>query len=156
MKRILVYCNLFWLFLSLLTCIESYRVRLGTINKPGSGLFPFSVGFVMLVLVLISLFQSMRTKGDIISSEGAGETSGERFRWWNILIILGAIIVYALTLEKVGFLINSFLFIVLLLRVIQPQTWKISIIAGLISAVAADLIFNVVFRAQIPSGILGF
>lgn len=112
----------------------------------------------MLVLVLVSLFQSMGVKGQ--GGEGdpkdAGEAGGERSGWWNIPIILAAILAYALTLEKLGFLINTFFFVFLMLKVVQPQTWKTSIIAALISAVAADVIFNVVLRAQIPTGILGF
>jgi hypothetical protein len=44
----------------------------------------------------------------------------------------------------------------LLLKVVEPQTWKTSIIGGLITAIAANLLFNVIFKAQIPSGILGF
>jgi putative tricarboxylic transport membrane protein len=158
MKRTVLYCNLFWLLLSLVTCIESYRARLGTINKPGSGFFPFCAGLIMLVLILVSLFQSMGVKdqGGEGDPKDAGEAGGERSRWWNIPIILAAIVAYALTLEKSGFLINTFFFVFLMLKVVQPQTWKTSIIAALISAVAANVIFNVVFRAQIPTGILGF
>jgi len=61
-----------------------------------------------------------------------------------------------LTLEKTGFLINTFLFICLLLKVVEPQSWKTAILGGLIAAIAANVVFNVIFRAQIPPGILGF
>jgi hypothetical protein len=33
--------NLFWLLFSLITCMESYRLSLGSINQPGPGFFPF-------------------------------------------------------------------------------------------------------------------
>jgi hypothetical protein len=39
---------------------------------------------------------------------------------------------------------------------VEPQTWKTAIIGGLITTLAANLVFNVVFRTQIPKGILGF
>jgi hypothetical protein len=39
---------------------------------------------------------------------------------------------------------------------VEPQTWKTSILGGVITAIAANLVFNVLFKAQIPSGILGF
>jgi putative tricarboxylic transport membrane protein len=80
----------------------------------------------------------------------------EPFRWWNIIIILTAITAYAFSLEKVGFLINTFLFICLLLKVVEPQTWKRAIAGALISTIAANLVFHVIFRTQIPRGILGF
>ena len=151
MKRIFFYANIFWLLFSLITCIESYRLRLGEIDKPGPGFFPFSVGLVMLGLSLAALFQSAGKKSDT-----ENKVREEPLRWWNIVIILAAILAYALTIETVGFLVDTFLFVFIMLKVIEPQTWKKSILVGLITAVAANLVFNVIFRAQIPSGILGF
>jgi putative tricarboxylic transport membrane protein len=151
MRRILFYCNLFWLLFSLFICVESYRLKLGAINQPGPGFFPFSAGLVMLILSLAALFRSIR---GMEKEEKA--LRQEPFRWWNIVIILIAITAYAFSLEKIGFLINTFLFICLLLKVVEPQTWKTAIIGGLITTIAANLIFNVIFRTQIPSGILGF
>jgi len=151
MKRVLFYCNLFWILASLFICVESYRLKLGAINQPGSGLFPFSAGLAMLILSLAALFQSIRGRG-----REEKTLRQEPLRWWNIVIILMAITAYAFSLEKIGFLINTFLFICLLLKVVEPQSWKTAIIGGLITSIAANLVFNVIFRAQIPSGILGF
>ena len=151
MRRVLFFCNLFWLLFSLITCIEAYRLKLGAIHKPGPGFFPFGVGLVMLGLSLVALFQSIGKKKDIEK-----KVRQEPFRWWNIVIILAAITAYAVSLEKVGFLINTFVFICLLLKVVEPQSWKTTLLGGLITTLAANLVFNVIFRAQIPSGILGF
>jgi putative tricarboxylic transport membrane protein len=151
MRRVALYCNVFWLFFSLLTCIESCRLKLGDVTKPGPGFFPFGAGLIMLVLSLIALFQWMGKKD---SSEITVQK--KPVRWWNIVIILAATLAYALSLEKIGFLINTFLLITLLLKAVEPQTWKTSILGGVITAVAANLVFNVLFQAQIPSGILGF
>ncbi len=151
MGRIFLWCNLFWVLFSVITCVEAYRLNLGTVHEPGPGFFPFGAGFIMLILSLAALLQSKAKKQKV------EETSRqETFRWWNILIILAAITAYALSLEKIGFLINSFLFMCLLLKVVEPQTWKTAIIGGLITTIAANLIFNVIFRTQIPKGILGF
>jgi len=149
--RILFYCNLFWLLLSLLTCIEAYRLRLGTINKPGPGFFPFGAGLVMLILSLAALFQWRAKKKKVDKT-----ARQEQLRWWNIVVILIAVTAYAFSLEKIGFLINTFFFICLLLKVVEPQGWKTAIIGALITTIAATLIFNVIFRAQIPRGVLGF
>jgi putative tricarboxylic transport membrane protein len=149
--RIFLYCSLFWLLFSVITCVEAYRLTVGTINKPGPGFFPFGAGFAMLILSLAALFQSMAKKKKVEKT-----ASQEPFRWWNIVIILAAITAYAFSLEKIGFLINTFLFICLLLKVVEPQTWKTAILGGLITTLAATLVFNVIFKTHIPSGILGF
>ena len=151
MRRILFYCNLFWLLFSLVICVESYRLKLGAVNNPGPGFFPFGAGVVMLILSLVALFQSRARR-----EKKESTMPQEPIRWWNIVIILAAITVYAFSLEKIGFLINTFLFICLMLKVVEPQSWKTAIIGALITTIAANLVFNVIFRAQIPSGILGF
>jgi putative tricarboxylic transport membrane protein len=150
-RHVALYCNLFWLLFALVTCEESLRLKLGAVTKPGSGFFPFCAGLVILGLSLAALFQCSRTKAG--REQEAGK---ETFRWWSITIIVAAVIAFALTLETLGFLVNTFLFITIMLKVVQPQSWKTSIIGGLISAIVADVLFNLVFRAQIPSGILGF
>ncbi len=152
MRSIPFYCNLFWLLFSLITCVEAYRLKLGGVNNPGPGFFPFCGGLVVLVLSLVALFQSMAKK-----KKDAGETTRQgSLRWWNIVIILLAIAAYAFSLEKIGFLMNSFLFMCLLLKVVEPQTWKTAIVGAVITTVAANFLFNVIFGAQLPRGILGF
>jgi putative tricarboxylic transport membrane protein len=151
MRRFALYCNLFWILFSLVTCVESYHLKLGAIQQPGPGFFPFSAGLLMLILSVAALFQLIKKKNYVEK-----KTRPESFRWWNIMIILGAIAGYAFFLEKIGFLINTFLLICLLLKVVEPQPWRTAILGGLITAVASNLVFNVIFRAQIPSGIFGF
>jgi putative tricarboxylic transport membrane protein len=151
MRRMALWCNLFWILFSLVVCVEAYRLRLGTITKPGSGLFPFSLGMVMLVLSLIAFFRAIGRR-----NRNEKETYQEPFRWWGIVIILAATLAFALTLEKIGFLVNTFFFVGILLKVVEPQTWKTSIIGGLITAVVANVLFNIIFQARIPPGILGF
>jgi putative tricarboxylic transport membrane protein len=151
MRRIRFCGNLFWLLFSLLICVEAYRLKLGTITNPGPGFFPFSAGLIMLILSLVTLFQSIGGK-----KGGEKTTRQMTCRWWNIVIILAAVTAYALSLEKLGFLVNTFLFMCLLLKVVEPQTWKTAILGGVIATFAANLLFNVILRAQIPAGILGF
>jgi len=124
---------------------------MGELHQPGPGFFPFTIGLLTGVLALIALFQSIGER-----KERSATPRQEPFRWWNIVVILGALMAYTLSLEKIGFLINTFLFMVLLLKVVEPQTWKRAILGGLITAIACDLAFNAILGAQIPSGMLGF
>jgi putative tricarboxylic transport membrane protein len=151
MKGLKIYRNLFWLLFAGLICREAFRLPMGEFRQPGSGFFPFAIGLLSGILALIALIQSLKEKQEV-----AAPQPGERFRWWNIVVILAALIAYALSLEKVGFMVNTFLFMLLLLKVVDPQTWKKAIFVGLTTAIVCDLVFNVMLGAQIPSGILGF
>jgi len=127
---------------------------MGEMRDPGAGFFPLLIGLVTGLLALIALVQSLREKKEI--NEATAPRSTEPFRWWNLVVISAALIAYALTLTTLGFVINTFLFMLILLKVIEPQTWKKAVLASLITAVTSDLFFNVLLGAQIPSGILGF
>jgi len=151
MKWVKVYCSLFWLLFAVVTCVEASRLDMGEMNAPGPGFFPFSLGVAMGILSLIAFFQAIRSK-----EAGAVTVRKERFRWWNIIVITAALVAYTLSIEKTGFMVNTFLLITLLLKVVEPQSWKTSILGGLITAVASDLVFNVLLGAQIPTGLLGF
>jgi putative tricarboxylic transport membrane protein len=151
MKSVKIYGSLFWLLFAVVMSREAFRLPLGEIKDPGPGFFPLLIGLVTGLLALIALFHSLREKKGASASRPA-----EPLRWWNLVVILAALMAYALTLEKVGFMINTFLFMFLLLKVVDPQTWKKAVLAASITAVTSDLFFNVLLGAQIPSGILGF
>jgi putative tricarboxylic transport membrane protein len=150
-KKVDFYTGLFWVLFSLVTCIEAYRLKLGDIHQPGLGFFPFWTGIIMGILSLLVLFQSIRekeTKDSMVQYEPFGS--------WNIIAVLAVLTAFFLSLEKVGFLINTFLFIGIMLKLVYFQSWRTTILGALGTAIAAQLLFNVLLKAQIPSGILGF
>jgi putative tricarboxylic transport membrane protein len=150
-KRVKLYCSFFWILFSIVLCLQASRMPFGEWNQPGPGFFPLAIGVVTGVLAIIAFLQSFAS-----AEKKSGDVKSETFRWWNIVVIVAALIAYALSLEKLGFLTNTFLLISLLLKVVEPQTWKTAILGGVITAVACELVFNVILGAQIPSGILGF
>jgi putative tricarboxylic transport membrane protein len=150
-RSLKICCSLFWLLFSVVMSCEAFRLPMGEMKDPGAGFFPLLIGLLTGLLALIALFHSLREKtGPSVSGPK------EPFRWWNLVVIFAALVAYALTLTTSGFMINTFLFMLLLLKVIEPQTWKKAVMAALITAVTSDLFFNVLLGAQIPSGILGF
>jgi len=151
MQWVKVYASLFWFLFALVTCWQASRLNMGEMSAPGPGFFPLSLGVTIGILSLIAFYQATQSK--TASRSPAGK---ERVRWWNIVIIISAVIAYALSVGKIGFLVNTFLLITLLLKVVEPQSWKTSILGGLITAVASELVFNVILKAQIPTGLLGF
>jgi putative tricarboxylic transport membrane protein len=154
MRSVKICSSLFWLLFSVVMSREAFRLPLGQMRDPGAGFFPLMIGLLMGVLAIIALLQSLKEKKK--SPASSEPCAAERFRWWNLVVIVAALVAYALTLTTVGFLINTFLFMLLLLKVIDPQNWRKSLLASLITAVVSELFFNVLLGAQIPTGILGF
>jgi putative tricarboxylic transport membrane protein len=154
LRSVKICCSLFWLLFSVVMSREAFRLPMGEMRDPGAGFFPLMIALVTGLLALTALVQSLKVKKE--KDQAPATRSTEPFRWWNLAVIIVALIAYALTLTTLGFMINTFLFMLVLLKVIEPQTWKKAILAAVITAVTSDLFFNVLLQAQIPSGMLGF
>lgn len=153
MTSVKIWCSLFWLLFAIVMGRQAFQLPMGEMREPGAGFFPLLIAVVTGLLAVLALTQALKEKPQPHRGKA---NSVEPFRWWNLGIIVAALTAYALTLQKVGFLINTFLLMLLLVKVIEPQSWTKSLLAALITAVVSELFFNVLLSAQIPRGILGF
>jgi putative tricarboxylic transport membrane protein len=154
-KSVKIVCSLFWLLFSVVITREAFRLPMGVMRDPGAGFFPLLVALLTGILAMIALAQALRQKRE--KTDGPQPPlCAEPFRWWNLVIIVAALSAYGLTLQTIGFMVDTFLFMLILVKVIEPQSWTKSLIAALITAVSSELFFNVLLQAQIPQGILGF
>ena len=78
---------------------------------------------------------------------------GEAFR--RILIVLGALCLYVLLLEPLGFLLTTFLFMVLVLR-LEPRSWLFIVPSAIGATLFFFVLFKVLLRVPLPSGLLGY
>jgi hypothetical protein len=138
--------SLFWLAFSAFVCTEGVRLKLGEFQRPGPGFFPFWAGLVLGVLSLIHLVNSVKKK-ESISFSGV--------RWPTLLMVAGAILVYFLCLEKVGFMIATFLLLFLLFR-LEKKRWTLATLWSSVATTAAYAFFQLLLQTQLPAGLLGF
>ena len=148
MKKPNFWSSLFWLAFSIFICFGSMRLEIGTFHNPGTGFFPFLAGVVFAVLSLILLIQSL------VAGENVEGILG-KVRWKNIILVLICLVVYAVVLEKLGFMISTIFFIGVVLRVIEKKRWSLVVVVS----VSATLVFWVIFQywlqSQLPKGIFG-
>ncbi len=153
MRSVKIWCSLFWLLFAVVMGHQAFRLPMGEMRDTGAGFFPLLIAAVTGLLAILALIPAL--KEEMATPLQDVSRPREPFRWWNLVIILAALAAYGLTLTKVGFMVNTFLFMLLLVKVIEPQSWTKSLIAALITAVVSELFFNVLLSAQIPKGILG-
>ena len=148
MKKPNFWSSLFWLAFSSFICFGSMRLKIGTFHNPGTGFFPFLAGVVFAVLSLTLLIQSL------VAGENVEGILG-KVRWKNIILVLICLVVYAVVLEKLGFMISTIFFIGVVLRVIEKKRWSLVVAVS----VSATLVFWVIFQywlqSQLPKGIFG-
>jgi len=65
-------------------------------------------------------------------------------------------LLYALTLQTVGYLIGSFLFLLLIFKIAGVAGWGKPVVISLICSAAFYLVFKMALGVMLPSGILPF
>ena len=76
-------------------------------------------------------------------------------QWKKSLVVMIALLAYALLLKPAGFLICTTLFMAFLFRVIGHHRWPLVISGALAISIASYTIFEVLLKVQLPKGFLG-
>lgn len=142
--------SLFWLAFAFCICFESIRLPLGTFSAPGAGFLPLCSGLILGILSFIQLLQAHRrkTKRELAVFQ-------DKEIWKNVVFVLGALFAYPAILQILGFMLTTFLFLLFLFRIIQPQRWILAIVGSAFAAFLSHLMFEIWLKAQLPKGIFG-
>jgi hypothetical protein len=145
------WSSLFWLVIGLAIALYSMKYGLGKFSSPGPGFMPFLSGLTLAGLALVVFFQQL--------SKGRKEKLRDLWsqkNWTTIMLVMGALVLYTIFFRFFGFLLDTFLLIAFLLRVMEPLSWK-KVLAGAIgAAIGSYAIFQLWLEAQLPKGFLGF
>jgi hypothetical protein len=140
----------FVLLLGLAAIWEARKLPLGSVARPGPGFFPYYLAIALALVGAALVVQALRQP----APRPAG-AAGSRQRW-KAAACLGALVIYALSLESLGFLPGTFLLLIFLFTIIEPQGWVIAIGGSAVTAVLVYLVFKVWLGVQLPIGLWGF
>jgi len=120
---------------------------------PSPTFFPFMGGLILMGLSLKELLNTL------LRHE---EREGDRERFFpqkdslrRLTLAISALVGYVLLLEVLGFLVTSFLFMVPLLRFIEPQKWKTIVVTAFLTSALSYVLFQVLLNLRLPRGIFG-
>ena len=123
------------------------KLRLGTINDPGSGYVLFYTG-ILMCLFAVSIIIAALTEG--------GPTFGSRWqntRWTKPVIVIACLTAFSFALNPLGFLLSSTSLMLLLLRLIDPVRWQLAIPIAVLVPLGTWWILKRLLLIQLPSGI---
>lgn len=153
-KREEIYVGLGIFLFGAVTVILSLRMDIGTFRSPGTGLFPLILGLLLMFLSAAFVLQQylkeekkQTEKTDIITAQTAIK---------QILLFLGAMVLFTLFLDKLGYLLGSFLLMAGLLWVLKVRPRGKIILISLLTAVASYLLFVKWLKIPLPKGWIGF
>lgn len=142
----------FWFILSVFISYQSYKLGLGTLHQPGPGFFFFWTGVVTAILSLTVIARSLR-------KPSPDEAKESIFGKWNItklVLVLISLFLYALFIERLGFLIATLLLFFFLLGVVEKKRWWFTVLVSLVVTALSYLVFEMGLQSQLPKGLLEF
>lgn len=112
--------------------------------------FPGSVFALMLLLSLFSFIQTLRRKRQISSQQNLVLIN-------KVALPILLLVVYVLLLDILGYLIDSFLFLIALMLALNPVKKDLPkiICAALVTTIVLYYVFASVLKVYLPAGILG-
>lgn len=121
--------------------VASYRLSLGSLSEPGSGLWPFLVSAVAVFAGVVLVFE---------------DTSDDYEPWTRnklrIVAAFAALGLFIVLFGLVSFVVPAFAFLLLWLRYFADEPWKLAIILAFVGAIAVYLIFGVLLGVPFPAG----
>jgi putative tricarboxylic transport membrane protein len=149
-KRTYVIVNIFWLVLSTAVCVESWSLKVGGLHNPGPGFLPFYTAILLGLLALISLLQTLK------GAQGSASEIWGGIQFGKLSILLGALFLYVFLLDRLGFLLGTFLLLLVLFRIVEPYGWKTVLFSSLLTTAGTYLFFVLLLESRLPRGFLGF
>ncbi len=132
-------------------CWGSLQLGYGSMAQPGSGFLPFWCGLIV-VLISAFIFLSEFLKKKPIHQEKKVPT--QEIDPSKPFIILGGMVMYCQFLEALGFILCTYLFLVLIFRFVWKRGWKFNFFTSLFILLAFYGTFQVLMEVRLPQGIL--
>jgi putative tricarboxylic transport membrane protein len=140
---------LIWFGIGVAIAVGAYNLGIGALGSPGPGLFAFLIGMGMASLALSVAVNAVRTE----PATGAGMWPQ---RAGAISVVIAALAFYTLTLERIGFFLSTFLFLLALLGTLSRASWMATALASVGITLGSYLVFAKLLKISLPAGALGF
>ncbi len=142
----------FWLVFAVFIGVQSYRLGLGTLHKPGPGFLFFYTSIVLAIMALIVLVRTWTQQ----QTEESGVSIFGTQNVGKIILVLLSLFLYAIFMETIGFIPITLLLFIYLLGIIEKKSWFYTIFVSVVVTVIAYLIFETWLQSQLPKGLLDF
>lgn len=136
-------------FIGMMFCVGAYRVGIGSLANPGDGFFPFLVGVTLVLLSLALIIQRVQRKD---SSKALPPFWPGKESKLRVAYTLGAILIYVMVFEWMGFAAATFGLFLFLLKTIDPVKWKSAFLLSFFVTIVGFLLFQVFLKVQLPEG----
>ena len=129
---------------------------LGTLRSPGPGFFPFVMGLVVAVIsgawCGVETVHRLRQR-HLPLPEAVPE---QKYHRDELISAIGAMVIYAIALERAGFVISTSILLALLFWLVGKIRLSTSVFGAIVASLLCYLFFGKLLSVQLPRGILPF
>ncbi len=128
----------------------SRKLPLGSLRKPGAGFFPLFLAFALAFLALLLFFGSWfkRTSKEFMNDQEIRIDSKKAY------YVLGALLAYDFSFQRLGFILSTIIFFLLLKPVVEKK-WPYVLLGAILVTMLSYLVFEIILECQLPKGVLG-
>jgi putative tricarboxylic transport membrane protein len=148
MKKTDFLMGLVWLMAGVAILLKSHSLGLGTLRHPGLGMTPFLIGSFLTFFSICILFSSHDVKGSLREFRSAWEGVNGKTIGLVLLYLVG----YAFLIEKIGYLVVTFIFFLFLLKTIGSMKLRTTVMVSLASVLVSYGLFVLLLKVPLPSG----
>jgi len=120
---------------------------------PGAGFLPFWLGVLLAVLATILFVSAWRSQATEKDSEPVFPGKQALFA---IAAVLGGLAVYILLIDVLGYLVDTFLFVVFLVKVVERGPWPLTLKLAAATTAGLFITFHILLKITLPSNMFGF
>jgi putative tricarboxylic transport membrane protein len=152
MRRYETWVAAFLLLVGLVAALETRKLNIGELGRPGPGFFPFYLALIFSIVSLALLLRSLRPAA---SQQVAPQVSAKTVRAEKVVATLLGLIVYAFALEWLGFVFSTFILMLFLFKAVDPLAWPTAIGGSLATSLLSYIVFKMWLQVSLPAGLLG-
>ncbi|TSA48574.1 MAG: tripartite tricarboxylate transporter TctB family protein [Deltaproteobacteria bacterium] len=153
MKKAEMITGVFLLVLSGFAIQEAWRMPSSATFGPGAGFLPFWLGVLLAVLATILFVSAWRSQATEKDSKPVFPGKQALFAITSVLVGLAG---YILLIEVLGYLVDTFLFIVFLMKTVEHEKWPLTLMVAVSTTAVLFITFQFLLRITLPSNIFGF
>jgi putative tricarboxylic transport membrane protein len=142
-----------------LLALSGYVIQ-DSLRMPPSATFGPSAGFLPLWLsVLLALFAAIlfvsAWRRPATEKDSESIFPGKQALVAITLVLVG-LAAYIFLIEILGFLVDTFLFIVFLMKLVEREKWRLTLIVAVSTTAVLFITFQILLQITLPSNMFGF
>jgi len=122
---------------------------LGPLNAPGAGFFPAVIGGLFSLLAGALFLKAFLTEGPTREKKPFWR---EERSWVRVSLSLGALLFYLFSLNHLGYILTTTLFLLFLLKFVGKKGWLTSILMAVVVSLCSYALFRMGLGVSLPKG----